>query len=144
MIAVVTGSNGFIGSHLVDTLLRKHACVGVADDFSSGSLSNLEYKFSHEQDRVWRAENLVVYEGDLKDLAFTRGVLEGIDVVFHLAASHGGRGYIDTHPADCSTNMALDGVVIEEACKAGIQRLCYASSACVYPAYLQDENGSWS
>jgi nucleoside-diphosphate-sugar epimerase len=139
---LVTGGASFIGSHLVDTLIKKGAFVKVADDFSSGSFSNLEYDLKESQDGVWRFENLVVLRGNLKDRSFTRQVLEGIDVVFHLAAAHGGRGYIHTHPADCSTNMALDGIVFEEAYNTGVERICYASSACVYPSYLQEESGS--
>jgi UDP-glucose 4-epimerase len=64
------------------------------------------------------------------------------EVVFHLAATIGGRGYIDTHPADCCGNFALDYNVISEAARAGVQHLSYASSACVYPVRLQKEYNS--
>ena len=142
MVYLVTGGAGFIGSHLVDTLILKGAFVRVADDFSSGKLSNLEYDLHASRDGSWQSEGLAVLKGNLKDVSFVRKMVEGIDIVFHLAASHGGRGYIDTHPADCASNMALDGIVFEEAYKAGVERLCYASSACVYPSYLQEETGS--
>jgi UDP-glucose 4-epimerase len=56
-----------------------------------------------------------------------------------LAASHGGRGYIDTHPVECATNMVLDGTVFYSAFQAGVERICFASSACVYPTNLQTE-----
>jgi len=79
---------------------------------------------------------------DLKERSATREMMKDIDVVFHLAAQHGGRGYIYTHPAECSTNMALDQNVFEEAWRAGVERVCFASSACVYPSYLQDQSGS--
>jgi len=69
-------------------------------------------------------------------------MVDDVDVVFHLAALHGGRGYIDTHPAECSSNMILDQLVFEESCKAGVDRICFASSACVYPSYLQGQTGS--
>ena len=52
-------------------------------------------------------------------------------------ACHGGRGFIDTHPADCATNLVLDGVVFDEAYRAKVDRVCFASSACVYPTHLQ-------
>jgi len=139
---LVTGGASFIGSHLVDTLLRKGLEVMVADDFSSGKLENLEHDLKQLKKNVWKSERLAVYKGDLKDKSFTKAMMEDVDVVFHLAACHGGRGYIDTHPADCSSNMALDGIVFEEACKAGVERICFASSACVYPSYLQDKAGS--
>jgi UDP-glucose 4-epimerase len=141
---LVTGGLSFIGSHLVDTLLEKGAEVQVADDFSSGSMTNLEYRLKKTADSTWSTSlgDLQVFEGDLKDRGFTRSVLKGCDTVFHLAALHGGRGYINSHPAQCCSNMIIDQLVFEEVQRAGVGRVCYASSACVYPAYLQDEAGS--
>ena len=57
--------------------------------------------------------------------------------MFHLAADHGGRGYVDLHQAACATNLALDGNVFLAARQAGVERIVYASSGCVYPNYLQ-------
>jgi len=139
---LVSGGASFIGSHLVDSLLKEKAVVKVADDFSSGRLENLEYTFRKKTSNIWTSEKLSVYQGDLKDRSFTSSVVEGVDTVFHLAASHGGRGYIDTHPVECCTNMALDQTVFEESWKAGVERMCFASSACVYPSYLQLDTGS--
>jgi UDP-glucose 4-epimerase len=138
----VTGGASFIGSHLVDTLIRRRAIVTVADDFSSGRKENLQYDLKEIDSNVWGSENLRVHRGDLKEKAFTRSMMQGIDTVFHLAALHGGRGYIDTHPAECCTNMTIDQLVFEEAQKVGVERICFASSACVYPSYLQEETGS--
>jgi len=139
---LVTGGASFIGSHLVDTLIGRGAIVAVADDFSSGRMENLQYDLKETSSNTWVSENLHVCRGDLKERAFTKSMMQDIDTVFHLAALHGGRGYIDTHPAECCTNMAIDQLVFEEAYKAGAKRLCFASSACVYPAYLQEEVGS--
>lgn len=139
---LVTGGASFIGSHLVDTLLKKGKTVVVADDFSSGKLSNLEYPFTQKQERRWSSPNLEVIQGDLKEKSFTKSVMEDVDIVFHLAALHGGRGYIDTHPAECCTNMILDQMIFETACAEGAKKVCFASSACVYPSYLQEETGS--
>lgn len=124
---LVTGGASFIGSHLTDKLVALGADVRVADDFSSGRRENLN-------DCLDRVE---VREGDLRDRTFTRQVMQGTQVVFHLAASHGGRGFIDTHPADCASNLVLDGIVFEEAWRARVERVCYTSSACVYPVWLQ-------
>jgi UDP-glucose 4-epimerase len=139
---LVTGGASFIGSHLVDRLLSLNSEVIVADDFSSGRIENLEYPLCSVGPRTWVSKRLTVNKGDLKSRDFTKSMMKGIDVVFHLAAAHGGRGYIDTHPVECCTNMMLDQVVFEEAFKAGVERLCFASSACVYPTYLQTETGS--
>jgi len=141
-VVLVTGGASFIGSHLVDSLLKMEAIVKVADDFSSGKLTNLEHPFSRDNSEAWACGNLSVWKGDLKERSFTRYTMKDVDVLFHLAALHGGRGYIHTHPAECCTNMILDQLVFEEAHRAGINRICFASSACVYPPYLQNETGS--
>ncbi len=139
---LVTGGASFIGSHLVDLLLKKRATVIVADDFSSGKLTNLQYKLKKRNSSHWAGQHLSIFRGDLKDRRFARRAIKDSEVVFHLAALHGGRGYIDTHPAQCCTNMLLDQLIFEEACRAKVNRICFASSACVYPTYLQGETGS--
>jgi len=139
---LVTGGASFIGSHLVDTLIRMGAEVRVADDFSSGRMGNLGRHLKKIGGNVWKDGELTVYEGDLKEKSFTRTVMEDVDVVFHLAACHGGRAYITAHPADCASNMALDEIVFEEVCKSRVERICFASSACVYPRHLQQDIGS--
>jgi UDP-glucose 4-epimerase len=139
---LVTGGASFIGSHLVDSLLAKGAVVKVADDLSSGKMSNLDYPLRKVRSNVCSSGDLCVLKGDLKERPFARSAIEGAEVVFHLAALHGGRGYIDSHPAQCCTNMILDQLVFEEAQRASVERICFASSACVYPSYLQEETGS--
>jgi nucleoside-diphosphate-sugar epimerase len=124
---MVTGGASFIGSHLVERLVKLGSRVSVSDDLSSGKLENLE--------AVRGGVNFS--KGDLRDRAFAERVIKGQDLVFHLAACHGGRGYIDTHPVECSTNMILDGTVFAAAASAGVERVCFASSACVYPVNLQ-------
>ncbi len=139
---LITGGASFIGSHLVDKLLFLGAEVIVADDFSSGKLENLEYPLVDRGSGSWAYKNLFVRRGDLKEKSFTRSMMKEVDTVFHLAALHGGRGYIHTHPSECCTNMIIDQLVFEEAKKAEVERICFASSACVYPSYLQEETGS--
>ncbi len=124
---LVTGGASFIGSHLVDRLRKLGSRVRVADDLSSGTLPNLNASMDAVDFR----------QGDLRDRAFTRDVMHGQQVVFHLAAVHGGRGFIDSHPADCASNLVLDGTVIDEALRAGLTKVCFASSACVYPTSRQ-------
>jgi len=125
---LVTGGASFIGSHLVDRLVALGAEVRVADDLSSGTLENLAASIN----------DIEVLQGDLSDPAFAKQACTGMEQVFHLAASHGGRGYIDTHPVECSSNMVLDGSVFAAAYKAGVEHVCFASSACVYPTILQE------
>ena len=142
-MVLVTGGASFIGSHLVDRLLEIGAYVRIADDLSSGRKENIEHQMKFNEKReVWIGERVEFHKGDLKDKCFAEKVMTGIDVVFHLAALHGGRGYIDTHPAECSTNMILDQLVFETAYRMNVDRICFASSACVYPTYLQEDTGS--
>ncbi|HKQ77210.1 MAG TPA: NAD-dependent epimerase/dehydratase family protein [Blastocatellia bacterium] len=124
---LVTGGASFIGSHLVEKLVDAGAKVRVADDLSSGKLENLNKIL----------EQIDFQKGDLRDRNFADTSAQDSEVVFHLAASHGGRGYIDTHPVECVTNMILDGTVFAAAHRAGVDRVVFASSACVYPVGLQ-------
>lgn len=130
---LVTGGASFIGSHLVDRLVILGASVRVADDLSSGSITNMTSSRQH----------IEFLEGNLLDPGFAMQACAGMQNVFHLAASHGGRGYIDTHPVDCANNMVLDGTVFAAAHQAGVEHVCFASTACVYPTTLQEapENG---
>jgi len=126
---LVTGGASFIGSHLVEDLVAKGANVRVVDDFSSGEHENLEAV----------EDEIEILTGNLKQWDFADEATEDIDTVFHLAADHGGRGYISQYPANCATNMALDNIVYETAAKNGVDRICFASSACTYPTDIQQE-----
>jgi len=128
---LVTGGASFIGSHLVDALLELGTAVRVVDDLSSGKLSNIQEHLDNG-----RVEFI---EADLREPGVAQRVVEGVDVVFHLAADHGGRGYVDLHQAACATNLALDGIVFLACRKAGVEKIVYASSGCVYPNFLQDD-----
>jgi len=124
---LVTGGASFISSHLVEKLVGLGAEIIVADNLSSGKKENLNNVLSE----------ITLHVGDLRDRCFADSVMKNVDIVFHMAASHGGRGYIATHPAECSSNMVLDGIVFDAANRAGVERVCFASSACVYPKGLQ-------
>ena len=128
---LVTGGASFIGSHLVDALVERGAQVHVVDDLTSGRLSNIEPHI--------KAGTVTFLEADLREPGVTRTAMKGIDVVFHLAADHGGRGYVDLHQAGPASNLFLDGLVFWEAVKAKVEKVVYASSGCVYPNYMQTD-----
>ncbi|MEM1182624.1 MAG: NAD-dependent epimerase/dehydratase family protein [Acidobacteriota bacterium] len=130
---LVTGGASFIGSHLVDRLLEAGAEVRVADDLSSGRRQNLSGALA--------SGDVELVEGDLRDTGFTRRALAGREVVFHLAADHGGRGYLELHQAGPASNFSLDGLVFLEALRAGVDKVVFASSGCVYPNALQADPG---
>ncbi len=128
---LVTGGASFIGSHLVDALVLRGALVRVVDNLSSGSLDNIR--------RHLDARQVELIQADLDTPSAAEPAVEGMAVVFHLAADHGGRGYVDLHQAACATNLALDGLLFRACHRAGVEKVVYASSGCVYPNHLQTD-----
>ena len=128
---LVTGGASFIGSHLVDALVAAGARVRVVDDLSSGKLANLR----HHMD----SGTIDFAQADLLDSAVVADAVADIHTVFHLAANHGGRGYVDLHQAACATNLLLDGHVFRACHLHGVEKIVYASSGCVYPNHLQTD-----
>lgn len=126
---LVTGGASFIGSTLVDTLLKKGASVRVVDDLSTGKKDNLV-------DHL-KKKSIEFKVADLREPGITREAVKNIDVIFHLAGDHGGRGYVDLHQAGPASNLFLDGQVFWEAKRARVDKIVFASSGCVYPNYLQ-------
>lgn len=128
---LVTGGASFIGSHLVDSLVERGALVRVIDDLSSGNLHNIQ---SHLDSR-----KIEFVKADLRDPGVAEKAVNGMSIVFHLAADHGGRGYVDLHQAACATNLMLDGTVFHACYRAKVDKVIYASSGCVYPNHLQTD-----
>lgn len=131
---LVTGGASFIGRHLVDRLLQLGARrIRIVDDLSSGELTNIDHFLESGAIELMRA--------DLLEPDVPRDAVSGIDLVFHLAAIHGGRGYVELHQAECAKNLTLDGMLIKAAHEAGVEKFVFASSGCVYPNYLQQDLG---
>ena len=128
---LVSGGCSFIGSHLVDVLAARGARVRVADDLSSGRRENIA--------RWVQSGEVEFVECDLLEPGNAERAVAGMDHVFHLAANHGGRGYIDRHQAACATNLALDGLMIRAAQRSDVGQFTFASSGCVYPEHLQTD-----
>jgi nucleoside-diphosphate-sugar epimerase len=131
---IVTGGASFIGSHLVDKLVYVGANVTVVDNFSSGRIENLD----KSRDKI----NLI--KKDLEHVAKDEinQIFRDQSIVFHLAAVHGGRGYIQKHPADVCSNLSIDHHVFEGASQNNVENIVFASTACVYPDGLQSRVGS--
>ena len=130
-LALVTGGASFIGSTLTDQLVARGAKVRIVDDLSSGHLDNLRGHLS--------GGKVDFLQADLREPGVTRAAMHGVDTVFHLAADHGGRGYVDLHQAGPASNFFLDGLVFAEALRAKVRKVVFASSGCVYPNFMQSE-----
>ncbi|HEV3459567.1 MAG TPA: NAD-dependent epimerase/dehydratase family protein [Thermoanaerobaculia bacterium] len=129
---LVTGGASFISSHLIDLLVANDARrIRVVDDLSSGRLANIQ---GHIDSGV-----VELMQADLLAPGVAQRAVADMNVVFHLAAIHGGRGFVDLHQAACAQNLALDGMLIKAAYEAGVEKFVFASSGCVYPNYLQQD-----
>ncbi len=128
---LVTGGSSFIGSHLVDLLVEAGAKVRVVDDLSSGKLRNISHYIQKKK--------VEFVKMDLLRPGHCAKAVKDIKTVFHLAAIHGGRGYVDLHQALCAQNLAMDGMLFKAAHEAGVEKVVFASSGCVYPNHLQTE-----
>jgi nucleoside-diphosphate-sugar epimerase len=126
---LVTGGASFIGSNLVKALLKKGATVRVIDNLTSGKKENLG--------ALIETGPVQFLTGDLLDPEIARQAIRGMNVVFHLAADHGGRGYVDLHQVECATNLILDGLIFKTCFEEKIEKVVFASSGCVYPNYKQ-------
>jgi GDP-D-mannose 3',5'-epimerase len=126
--ALVLGAGGFIGGHLVKRLKREGFWV-----------RGVDLKFNEYAET--EADDFVI--GDLRDPYLVRSVIDRrFDEVYQLAADMGGAGYIFTgeHDADIMHNSASINLnVVDIAHKRNIQRVFYSSSACIYPAYNQED-----
>lgn len=132
-IALVTGGAGFIGSHLVESLARRGQRVRVVDDFSTGLSSNLAH--------IEPAPEII--EGDVANAAVIQRAVQGVGVIFHLAALASVQRSIeapeDTHHVCASGTLN----VLDSARRAGVRRFVYAASSSAYgiPAgEVQTEN----
>jgi len=121
---LVTGGGGFIGSHLVDRLLGEGFEVVVLDDFSSGRVENLKHHFGRD--------GFVFVRGDVRDRDVVGRVVEGVDVVFHLAA-------LVSVPVSVEDPVLVEDVnvggtlnVLKACVDAGVKRFVFAGSCAVY------------
>ncbi len=128
---LITGGTSFIGSNIADRLIDRGAKIRVVDDLSSGRVENIRGHIA--------AGKIEFIEADLREPGVARAAVRGIDTVIHLAADHGGRGYVDLHQAGPASNFFLDGLIFAESLKAGVKKVVFASSGCVYPNFLQSD-----
>lgn len=126
MKILVTGGAGFIGSHLVDRLLKEGHSVRVLDDFSSGKEENLNFT-SGLSSRVY---NLI--RGDIRDFKTCQESCKGIDYVLHQAARR-------SVPKSLANPYEYNGVningtlnMLRASKEAGVKRFIFASSSSIY------------
>jgi nucleoside-diphosphate-sugar epimerase len=126
--ALVCGAGGFIGGHIVKRLKREGFWV-----------RGVDLKFNEYAET--EADDFVI--GDLRDQGTARDVVDRrFDEIYQLAADMGGAGYIFTgdNDADIMNNsVSINLNILDAAYKRNNSRIFYSSSACVYPAYNQED-----
>jgi nucleoside-diphosphate-sugar epimerase len=118
--AVVCGGGGFIGGHLVQSLLADGVDVIRAID-----IKPVDEWYQDSKD----VENLSL---DLQDRNNCLKAADGAEVVFQLAADMGGMGFIENNKALCMLSVLTNTHMLMAAREQGVERFFYSSSACVY------------
>lgn len=124
---LVTGGAGFIGSHLVHTLLDQGKSVRVLDNFSTGKRENLA-----DLTRQFNVDQFEVLEGDLRDAARVEEAIRGVEVIFHEAAFVSVPQSMQEPQACFDVNITGTSRLFDLARAAGVRRVVIASSAAIY------------
>jgi UDP-glucose 4-epimerase len=120
---LVTGGAGFIGSHLVDRLIESNH-VTVFDNFSSGRMEFLEEHITYP--------NFSLIEGDLLHPASIESALEGIEIVFHLAANPDVKIGAEKTRTHLDQNVIATYNLLDSMRKAGCREIAFTSTSTIY------------
>jgi UDP-N-acetylglucosamine/UDP-N-acetylgalactosamine 4-epimerase len=126
---LVTGAAGFIGSNLVEELLRLGQTVVGLDDFSSGHQTNLD-EVQREVGQAWSRFKMIA--GDIRDAEICRRACANVDYVLHHAAIGSVPRSIAEPVVTHEVNVTAMLQLLLLAPKAGVRRFIYASSSAVY------------
>lgn len=119
---LVTGGAGFIGSHIVDELLKRGETVRVLDNLATGKRENLAHCL----------ENIDFVEGDIRDLETCHRACEGVDYVLHQAALGSVPRSIEDPLTSHEVNVTGTVKMLLAARDAGVKRFVYAASSSTY------------
>lgn len=134
---LVTGGGGFIGSHLVEELLRRGERVRVLDNFATGKRENLtEVVNALGAQRPAQAErlgsHLEVVEGDVRSYHIVREAVDGVDFILHQAALPSVPRSVRDPLTTNEVNVVGTLNILNAGKEARVQRIVYASSSSIY------------
>jgi len=119
---LVTGGAGFIGSNIVEELVRRKQEIVVIDDLSTGKRENIEPFL----------DMITFIEGDIRDRELVRKALDGVDYVLHQAALASVPRSIENPILVNEVNVSGTLTLLEESRRAGVKRFVYAASSSAY------------
>ena len=125
---LVTGGAGFIGSNIVEELLRRGDSVKVLDDFSEGKQENLDFV----KDLHFSNSSYEVIKGDIRDIDACRRACENIDYVLHQAALRSVPRSVDEPSATNEVNITGTLNILLAARESKVKRVVFASSSSAY------------
>lgn len=125
---LVTGGAGFIGSHIVEELLRRGENVRILDNFSTGKRENIEMA----EEAASSSQDVEVIEGDIRDLDTVRKMMKGVDYVFHEAALPSVQRSLKDPITTDEVNVRGTLNVLVAAKDENVKRFVFASSSSVY------------
>ena len=123
---LVAGAGGFIGGHLVGSLLKDGHEVIAVDN------KPLEYWFQ-------LFEINKNYSLDLKEYENCLSVMDGIDYVYNMACNMGGMGFIENNKAECMLSVLINTNLLRACLKKNVAKYFFSSSACVYNSSKQEK-----
>jgi nucleoside-diphosphate-sugar epimerase len=134
---LVTGGAGFIGSHLVEELLRRGHAVRVVDNFITGKRENLEAALDAAREAVVATSGSTtappeLLTGDLADADVARHAVDGVDYVLHQAAIPSVPRSVEDPVTSNRANVDATLNVLVAARDAGVKRVVYAGSSSAY------------
>lgn len=121
---LVTGGAGFIGSHIVDYLIKQGNQVIVYDNFSTGRELFIKQHFQNK--------NFKLIRGDILNIKKLNNAMKNIDFVFHMAAHADVKEGFCNHEIDHIQNLEATRLVLESMYKKNVTKIAFASTSSVY------------
>jgi len=130
---LVTGGAGFIGSNIVEELLRRNQKVRILDNFSTGKRENIaRVKEIFENENRNNLDKLDVVEGDIRSYHIVREAIEGVDFILHQAALPSVPRSVKDPLTSNEVNVVGTLNILNAAKETKVKRIVYASSSSVY------------
>jgi len=131
---LVTGGAGFIGSNLVEELLRQGEKVRILDNFSTGKRENIAQikRILHQENKSKTFEKLETIEGDVRSYHIVREAVAGVDFILHQAALPSVPRSVKDPITTNEVNVVGTLNILNAAKESKVKRIIYASSSSVY------------